>query len=223
MGDVQGTGGNNEKPVRTVEFKKPFAIGKYEVSFAEYDRYLYAQGIKERNFPGVQGWGRETRPVINVSWDDAVAYAAWLREQTGKPYRLPTEAEWEYAARGGTDKDYWWDSNAMKPGMANCDGCGSNWDGEQTAQVGSFKPNPHGVYDTAGTVWEWVQDCYHENYQGAPKDGSAWQDAVGCNLRVVRGGSWGHEPRDVRSAARHRGLPDFRIPNLGFRLAQDLD
>jgi formylglycine-generating enzyme required for sulfatase activity/energy-coupling factor transporter ATP-binding protein EcfA2 len=223
MGDVQGTGGNNEKPVRTVEFKKPFAIGKYEVSFAEYDRYLYAQGIKERNFPGDQGWGRENRPVINVSWDDAVAYAAWLREQTGKPYRLPTEAEWEYAARGGTDKDYWWDSNAMKPGMANCDGCGSNWDGEQTAPVGSFKPNPHGVYDTAGNVWEWVQDCYHENYQGAPKDGSAWQDAVGCNLRVVRGGSWSLEPRDARSAARHRGVPDFRLSLLGFRLVQDLD
>ena len=208
-------------------FRKPFAIGKYEVTFAEYDRYLYAQGIKERNFPSDQGWGRERRPVINVSWDDAVAYARWLSKQTGKRYRLPTEAEWEYAARGGTTSTWFWSDDVSQAcTYANVFDRGHEaelksryritWesapcedDYAETAPVGSFKANAFGVHDTAGNVWEWVEDCYHETYEGAPLDGSAWNDD-GCNLRVLRGGSWYYDPGLLRASSRNRDRPGYR-------------
>jgi formylglycine-generating enzyme required for sulfatase activity len=158
--------------------------------------------------------------VINVSWKDAVAYAEWLSKQTGKRYRLPTEAEWEFAARAGTTTSYWWGDEVVE-NRANCRGCGSQWGGEQTAPAGSFKPNPFGLYDTAGNVWEWVQDCWHDSYKGAPGDGSAWEEE-GCGQRVMRGGSWGNGPEDVRSAGRSRNYPDSRSIHVGFRLAQDI-
>src|SRR5262245_42158522 len=142
MGDVQGGGDPEvEVPVHTVRIQKPFAIGRYEVTFDEYDQFAKA---RNRKLPDDEGWGRGPRPVINVSWDDAAAYAKWLSEQTGNRYRLPTEAEWEYAARAGTETNYWWGNNLIK-GMANCDGCGSQWDGKQTGPVGSFKPNAFGL------------------------------------------------------------------------------
>jgi formylglycine-generating enzyme required for sulfatase activity len=237
-GDLQGTSEADEKPVRKVEFQKPFAIGKYEVTIPEYERYLYAQGFKEHNFPSDQGWGRERRPVINVSWDDVVAYARWLSKQTGKHYRLPTEAEWEYAARGGTTSTWFWSDDASKActyanvfdrgheaelrsrypipwGSVACE------DGyAETAPVGSFKANSFGVHDAAGNVWEWVEDCYHGSYEGAPLDGSAWNDD-GCNLRVLRGGSWGGDPGDLRASNRDRRWPGYRRDYVGFRLAQD--
>ena len=127
----------------------------------------------------------------SISWNEAVDYAAWLSKQTVKRYRLPTEAEWEYAARGGTETAYWW-GNQMKPGLANCISCGTPPEDRQTAPVGSFKPNPFGLFDTAGNVREWVQDCWHDNYQGAPSDGSAWKKEHNgdCNGRVHRGGSF---------------------------------
>jgi formylglycine-generating enzyme required for sulfatase activity len=240
MGDLQGSGDENEKPIRTVEIKK-FAIGKHEVTFVEYDRCLYAQGIKERNFPGDQGWGRERRPVINISWEDARDYAEWLSKQTGKNYRLPTEAEWEYAARGGTTNTWFWGEDvsqaciyanvfdrrhetelkfryAISWESAACD----EDEYAETAPVGSFQPNRFGVRDTAGNVWEWVEDCDHENYEGAPTDGSAWNEDK-CGLRVVRGGSWTDGPRVLRASTRYRSGPDARNDTLGFRLAQDLD
>jgi len=219
MGDVQGGGYKNEGPFHTVTIPKPFAIGRYEVTFDDYDQFANATN---RQPPVDRGWGRGRRPVINVSWDDANAYAKWFSEQTGKHYRLPSEAEWEYAARGGKETAYWWGNDLIK-GMANCDGCGSRWDGEQAAPVGSFKPNAFGLYDTAGNVWEWVQDCYHDNYKGAPSDGTAWEpeDPTQCTRRVIRGGSWLHLPRDLRSSSRDRYKPDYHSYSIGFRLVQD--
>jgi formylglycine-generating enzyme required for sulfatase activity len=217
MGDLQGEGDPNEGPVRTMSIR-PFAIGRHEVTFEEYDRFAEAT---EREKPDDWGWGRGRRPVINVSWDDALFYAEWLSAQTGKRYRLPSEAEWEYAARAGTTTSYWW-GDEVGENRANCDGCGSQWDGRQTAPVGSFEPNPFGLYDTAGNVWEWVQDCWHDSYEGAPTDGSAWEEE-NCSWRVIRGGSWNFHPWNVRSAHRGRGNP-VNVDNfVGFRLAQDIE
>jgi formylglycine-generating enzyme required for sulfatase activity len=221
MGDLAGDGRAYERPVHAVEIPFHFAVGRYEVTFEDYDRFAHATG---RRTAGDEGWGRSRRPVVNVSWDDASAYATWLSQQTGKRYRLPTEAEWEYAARAGTQTRYWWGDD---PGnnKANCKGCGSQWDNEQTAPVGSFKPNPFGLFDTAGNVWEWVADCLHKSYEGAPNDGSAWLEAKAgdCGQRVVRGGSWGSAPAGLRAAIRPWHVPGFRRNDLGFRLAQDLE
>jgi formylglycine-generating enzyme required for sulfatase activity len=209
--------GKDELPQHKVKFDKPFLIGKYEVTFDDYDVFAHLTG---RLLPSDEYWGRGHRPVINVTREDARAYAQWLSERTGKRYRLPTEAEWEYAARAGTETAYWWGDEVGK-NRANCDGCGSPWDGKQTAPVGSFSSNSWGLHDTAGNVYEWVQDCWHEGYEGAPEDGSkAWDKEGGgdCNRRVVRGGSWGSGPGYVRSAYRFRDVPDSP---LGFRLAQD--
>ena len=185
MGCVSGQNcANDEQPVHEVQVES-FELSKYEVTFEEYDRFTSAAG---RARASDEGWGRGRRPVINVSWEDAVAYTRWLSEQTGERYRLPTEAEWEYAARAGTATAYSW-GNGIGRNRANCDGCGSQWDNRQTAPVGSFGPNGWGLHDLHGNVWEWVQDCWNESYRGAPADGSAWESGD-CSLRVLRGGSW---------------------------------
>ncbi len=215
----------DERPQHRVTFTRPFAIGRYEVTFEEYDQFAASTG---HALPADGGWGRDRRPVINVSWVDAVAYAEWLSQQTGKPYRLPTEAEWEYAARAGTSTRYWW-GEEMKPGMANCEDCESEWqgkaEGKYTAPVGSFEANAFGLYDTAGNVWEWVQDCVHDNYDGAPDDGSAWLEGGGgdCGQRVVRGGSWYLLAVGLRSASRLRDSPGAGYSYIGFRLARDIE
>ncbi|RMD67692.1 MAG: formylglycine-generating enzyme family protein [Gammaproteobacteria bacterium] len=208
---------DDEGPQHEVTIARSFAMGKYEVTFEEYDRFCEATG---RGKPDDEGKGRGNYPVINVSWKDAKAYAKWLSEQTGKTYRLPSEAEWEYAARAGTTTRYWWGDEVGK-GHANCNGCGSQWDNKWTAPVGSFPPNPWGLYDTAGNVWEWVEDCWHGSYAGAPLDGSAWVSRS-CSRRVVRGGSWYDFPRYVRSAYRYGYTPADRFNFIGFRLARDL-
>lgn len=206
-----------EQPVHPVEVKD-FAIGRYEVSFDEYQRFARATG---RPLPGDQGWGRGDRPVVNVSWSDARAYARWLSRETGQRYRLPTEAEWEYAAAGGTGSYYWWGYDLGK-GNANCFNCGSRWDGKSTAPVGSFSPNPFGLYDMTGNVMEWVEDCYHPDYRGAPSDGSAWVEE-GCALRVVRGGGF-NKPGDTLRTTKRRGLRHAtRHPVLGFRVVREVD
>ncbi len=196
MGDIQGGGDRDEKPVHRVSVSE-FAMGKYEVTFAEYDKFAQATGRKK---PDDKGWGRGNRPVINVSWNDAVAYAEWLSQQTGKEYRLPTEAEWEYAARAGTKTKYWW-GNKIGNNRANCDGCGSRWDDKQTVPVGSFAANPFGLYDTVGNVWEWVADPWHSNYKNAPNDGQVWKTGGDNSSRVLRGGSWKDGQRYLRTTA----------------------
>jgi formylglycine-generating enzyme required for sulfatase activity len=217
MGDIQDLGNGFEKPVHTVHIAKPFSIGKHEVTFEEYERFASASG---RRLPQDRGWGRNKRPVINVSWEDAVKYTQWLSQQTGKHYRLPSEAEWEYAARAGTETAYWWGNN-IGHNRANCDGCGSRWDHKRTAPVGSFKPNPFGLYDTARNVWEWVQDCKLDSYKEAPADGSASLRGA-CPERVFRGGAWNVQPRKLRSAKRTWDGPGLRYSYVGFRIARDL-
>ncbi|MCP5112106.1 MAG: formylglycine-generating enzyme family protein, partial [bacterium] len=172
--------------------------------------------------PDDSGWGRGRQPVIDVSWKDAVAYCEWLSNETGKRYRLPSEAEWEYAARAGTDTVYWWGDNVKQGGKvwANCGGCGSQWDNKQTSPVGSFDPNRFGLYDMLGNVYEWCQDSWHGNYEDAPTDGRAWESDQAGAGRVVRGGSGYDDARLCRSAYRAGSLPDGRGEDLGFRCAR---
>ncbi|WP_298269128.1 formylglycine-generating enzyme family protein [Geobacter sp.] len=226
MGAIFGGGDPDEKPVHEVTIPRPFAMGRYEVTFAEYDRFCEATGREKpkdgrRWFgPLSRNWGRGSKPMMNVTWEDAVAYTRWLSEQTGHRYRLPSEAEWEYAARGGKDTPYWWGGTVGEK-RANCKGCGSRWDNRQTALVGSFAANPYGLFDTAGNVWEWCLDTWHESYAGAPADGNPWLGGDDSR-RVQRGGSFGSKPRYVRSSARGRGAPDGQYVYLGFRVVREL-
>ncbi|GAA0787274.1 SUMF1/EgtB/PvdO family nonheme iron enzyme [Marinobacterium sediminicola] len=217
MGDLHGQGDDNEYPVHEVVIGHSFALARHEITFAEYDRFAQATG---RPMPDDEGWGRGQRPVVNVTWLDAEAYTQWLSEQTGQPYRLPTEAEWEYSARASTESVYWWGDKVMD-GYAVCDGCGSDWDGKSTAPVGSTKANPWGVFDLSGNVDEWVQDCYQPNYNNAPGDGRAEQSSR-CHQRVMRGGSWFDIPRLVRPSSRYRHPADTSRNSWGFRVALDL-
>ena len=210
----------DEGPVHRVEIARPFAIGRYEITFAQWDRCFAAGGCRHR--PDDNGWGRADRPVINISWRDATEFVAWLAEATGQPYRLPSEAEWEYAARAGTATARPW-GEAIGTGLANCRGCGGDWDGRQTAPVGHFPPNAFGLYDMLGNVWEDTADCWHAGYDGAPADGSAWREGD-CRRRVMRGGAWSVLPAYVRSANRHGGYADRRDSIYGgFRVARSLD
>ena len=227
-GDLSGSGTNNEKPVHTVTVK-PFKLSKFEVTFALWDACVADGGCAEYR-PEDSGWGRGNRPVINVSWDDAHNFTDWLNGKTGGNYRLPTESEWEYAARAGSATEYsWGDDIGMN--QAVCIECGSQWDALQTAPVGSFSANGLGLHDMHGNVWEWTEDCWKDDYKQIPKDGSAWTPPGGqCPDfpgRVIRGGSWGDMKVDLRSSAR-RGRPrssdisGVSFPDQGFRLAQDV-
>jgi formylglycine-generating enzyme required for sulfatase activity len=211
--------GEDEKPVHKVTIAKPFSIGRFSVTFDEWDGCIAHGGCTYR--PGDNSWGRGRRPVINVSWDDLKEYVAWLSRQTGKNYRLLTEAEWEYAARAGTTTRYPWGKDIGK-GNANCDGCGSQWDNKQTAPVGSLKPNAFNLYEMHGNVWQWVEDCNHETYQDAPTDGSAWTENCKGESRILRGGSWGNAPGNLRSTVRYGYSTDLRSNDLGFRIGRTL-
>ena len=219
MGAVPGDADakDNEFPQHRVTIDYSFSISKYEITFAQYDVFAASTG---RAFPDDEGWGRGHRPVINVSWHDAQAYTHWLSQQTGVNYRLPTEAEWEYAARAGSANVYWW---GEIPGVdqANCRGCTHRWKSNQTTPVGSFAPNGFALHDTAGNVAEWVQDCYHDNYQGAPSDGTAWITEP-CAERVMRGGAWYNLPSILRTSLRSGHPPAWSVNNGGgFRVASD--
>ncbi len=205
----------DERPKHDVELRR-FAIGKYEVTFDEYDTFARMTG---RAMPDDKGWGRGQRPVINVSWEEALTYTRWLSEQTGERYRLPTEAEWEYAAGGSARTLYWW-GNSPGEGRANCFNCGSEWDAHLSAPVGSFAANALGLQDSSGNVAEWVQDCYHSSYEGAPSDGSAW-NTVGCTRHVVRGGGFNSPANTLRLTKRDQQLSSMRADDLGFRVVRD--
>lgn len=216
-GDLQGDGDFDEKPVKPVTLK-PFALAALPVTFEEYDRYTAATGKPPADD---RGFGRGRQPVINVSWDEAMDYVRWLSDQTGKRYRLPSDAEWEYAARGGTATRFWW-GDTLKKGMANCGDCGSLWDGEGPARVGRFAPNPYGLYDMTGNVWQWTADCWNSTFVDAPSDGTP-MDKPECAKRVYRGGAWSAIAVEMRSANRWREFPQRHGDDTGFRLARDLE
>ncbi|MFN2218193.1 MAG: SUMF1/EgtB/PvdO family nonheme iron enzyme [Anaerolineae bacterium] len=199
-----------------------FWMGKYEVTFDEY--LAFVMDRDDVRVPPHEDWGRGDRPVINVSWDEAKAYAKWLQKVTHQPFRLPTEAEWEYAARAGSEKNYWWGDDIRQNGKvwANCTDCGSEWGGKRTMPVGSFPANPFGLYDMNGNVWEWVEDDWHSSYDYAPDDGRAWNDDPRGTFRVIRGGSWYDDAHNCRSARRNYVWPFLRSNDLGFRLARSV-
>jgi len=197
----------SERPVHQVTIK-PFAIGKFPVSVQEWNACATAKAC------GFVSTGKDEAPITNVSWSDARQYVAWLAETTGKPYRLPTEAEWEYAARAGTQTKYWW-GDQFQADAANCKNCAAN---EQPVKVGSLKPNPFGLYDMGGSVDQWVEDCWHKTYQGAPADGSAWVEGQ-CPSHVLRSGSWKNDGRYVRPSNRDSYDTNVRYPTHGFRVA----
>jgi formylglycine-generating enzyme required for sulfatase activity len=211
--------GHHEGPQHIVTIAKPFAVSKFELTFADWDG-CGAYGDCSQNISD-NGFGRGQQPVIMVTWDDAQKYVAWLSQMTGKTYRLLSEAEYEYAARAGTQTAYPWGDEIGK-NNADCNGCGSQWDNRRPAPVGSFAANRFGLYDMVGNVFGWVEDCSHNNYDGAPTDGSAWIEGGNCRDRVVRGGSWSVSPDYLRSASGLRLTSDIRNFNLGFRLGRTL-
>ncbi len=234
MGSLDSEAGrfNTEGPVRTVTIAKPLAVGKLEVTWDEWEACVAMRGCDGRP-TGDAGFGKGRKPVINVSWDQARSYVQWLSRMTGKEYRLLTEAEWEYAARAGTQSAYSFGKDATEickhanladqkfrtrytGDIADCD------DGQiTTATVGTYPANAFGINDMHGNVWEWVQDCYVASYKDAPTDGTSVPDKESCS-RVLRGGSWGNDPLILRAAQRFNYTPDFRVDGLGFRVARTL-
>ena len=210
---------DDEEPQHRVTIGSTFAVGVYEVTFAEWDACVSRGGCGGYR-PYDEGWGRSRRPVVNVSWNDAQSYVAWLSRETGESYRLLSESEWEYVARAGTKTRYWWGDDIGR-NRASCESCGSGWDEESTAPKGSFAANGFGLHDVHGNVWEWVQDCRNESYDGAPDDGSSW-DNGDCSERVLRGGSWDDHPVDLRAAARYADVTGNRDDYAGFRVARTL-
>ena len=250
MGDLSGAGKDREKPVHDVRIGYSLAVGKYEVTRGEFAKFTTATGHdavsscyvytgskwekasgKSWRDPGYSQSDRD--PVACVNWKDAKAYIDWISGRTGKSYRLLSESEWEYMARSGSRSKYpFGDSESALCGHGNAadQSTDLNWRnkscsdgiGKKTAPVGSFQANGFGVYDTVGNVWEWVEDCWHESYSGAPSDGNAWTSGGDCAKRVLRGGSWNYGPWDLRSAVRNRSGPSARSYNLGFRIARTL-
>jgi len=216
---------NNEGPQRRVAIMEPFAVGVYEVTFGEWDACLSEGGCNGYQ-PHGEGWGRGGRPVINVSWEDARAYVTWLSQRTGKQYRLLSESEWEYVARAGTTEPFHTGAT-ISADQANYDSSYTYGSGQKgryrgrTVQAGTFSPNAFGLHEVHGNVWEWTQDCWNEDYTGAPTDSRAWETGE-CEQRVLRGGSWGDVPWLLRSADRGKNEPGIRDPKIGFRIARTL-
>ena len=238
-----------EGPQHTVAVRA-FALGKYDVTNEEFLVFLRETGYQPAACDPILGLTWESPghglayppghispprwPAVCLNWRDAQAYIAWLNGKARArgsastpregPYRLPSESEWEFAARAGTTTARWW-GEAIGSNNADCNGCGSRWDGKEIADAGLFKPNPFGLYDMLGNVWQWTQDCWNESYVGAPRDGSAWT-AGDCGKRVLRGGSWTSVPAFVRAAARSRADANGRdfdySSNAGFRVARTL-
>jgi formylglycine-generating enzyme required for sulfatase activity len=214
---------DNEGPQRPVSIRYAFSMGKYEVTRGEFATFVQATGYRAAGDWRSPGFSQTDRdPVVNVGFDDAQAYVDWLKRTTGKNYRLPSEAEWEYAARGGTTTArYWGAGYADDCTYANLaelpSGCADGF--KKTAPVGRYRPNGLGLYDMLGNVWEWTRDCWNSSYAGAPTDGSAW--VVGdCSRRMARGASWDSNPKFARAATRSWQAVGYRGPELGFRVAR---
>lgn len=200
---------SDEDPQYEVHIAQPFALGVYPVTFDDYDLFC-KQSDRER--PNDENWGRGNRPVINVSWYDARDYCMWLSDQTGCDYRLPSEAEWEYACRSGTQTPFFFGSTLAE------DKANFKRSVGKTTPVGDYPANAFGLYDMHGNVWEWCEDAWHKDYHGAPADGLAWLGDR--NRRVLRGGSWGDRARALRAATRYDSLPEYRDDGFGFRCAR---
>ncbi len=208
----------DEAPQHLVKLAKPLAVGRYPITRAEYVAYARDTSGADSD---VNTWFAATDrdPAVMISWNDANDYAEWLSRRTGQHYRLATEAEWEYAARGGTQTRYWWGAD-IGTGNANCGMCRSGWDGRSTSPVGSFKANPFGLYDMLGDVYQWVADCYAWDYRRASDEASTPVDSADCRTRVLRGGSWMSNPDDLRAAARFQLDVAARQDVVGFRVVR---
>ena len=231
MGAPESESGSedNERPQHNVTIKKSFAVGRFAVTFAEWDACVSEGGCRGY-VPSDRGWGHGRQPVINLRWDDAKVYVKWLSNKTGKSYRLLSEAEREYVTRAGTTTPFWWGSS-ISTDQAKYDGTypypliGHGLVGlyrEKTVPVDSFAPNPWGLYQVHGNLYEWVEDCWHGNYLGAPADGSAWVTGD-CNRNVLRGGAWNFASWQLRSAARGSVASAVGLGPVGLRVARAID
>jgi formylglycine-generating enzyme required for sulfatase activity len=206
----------SEKPPRRVTIEAPFAIGRTEVTVEQWNACVDA-GACPRTSDAARA---PNTPARDVSWDDAQLYVKWLTKVSGKPYRLPTEAEWEYAARGGTTSRYAWGDD-MRRGSANCKDCGDPWQADGPAPVASFPANAYGLHDMNGSVWEWVEDCWHSTYKNAPADARAWTESF-CPVHVIRGGSWRDGASYMPTTTRFKYDGSVRHSQNGFRVVRDM-
>jgi formylglycine-generating enzyme required for sulfatase activity len=218
MGDQTPGRNQHELPLREVTIGKPIAVGRFPVLFQEWETYLTRSKHRAYN-PDDCSWGRGRRPVINVSWLDAQAFVEWLRAVSGKPYRLMSEAEWEYCCRSNTNTSYY-TGPVVRPREAHFSGIELG-DAQRTVEVGGFAPNAFGLFDMHGNVWEWVSDRWHDNYVNGPNDGSSWNSG-NSERRVARGGSWLYGGDAARSSCRRWNTASYRSNNIGFRVAREL-
>ena len=214
---MMGSDRFSEKPVHYIKIDRQVALMVTEVTFEEYEKFCLETGA---SFPDDASWGKKDRPVINVSWHDAQAYAKWLTRQTGVTYRLPSETEWEWAAGAGTGTIYTW-GNAFKPDMANCKTCNSSGESTQTMPTRTFSANKFGFHDMSGNVWEWVQDCWVDNYVNASDDQSPRKFSGKCNNYTIRGGAWNSPARQISITSRLGVWAETRSNYIGFRLVKD--
>jgi len=219
MGSLAAEGRRSEQPQHKVVIERAFAVSRFELTFSQWDACIAHGGCTHR--PDDRGWGRGSFPVTDVSWDDARQYVAWLSKQTGRDYKLLSEAEWEYAARAGSKRRFPWGDDLGK-GLANCPGAETPWDDKQPAPVGSFEANAFGLHDMIGNLWEWVEDSWHGNYSGAPSRGESWP-AGDATKRVLRGGSYALTAGECYTAFRDFARPpEFRNYIFGIRVARTL-
>ncbi|OEJ69607.1 hypothetical protein BEN30_01850 [Magnetovibrio blakemorei] len=207
-----------ERPAHTVVIDKAFAIGVFEVSFDEW-QICFDEGACGTEMPNDHKWGMGNRPVINITWHDTKLYLNWLRKKTGRTYRLPSEAEWEYATRAGTQTEFWWGDDIGLE-KANCRNCGPEIS-HQSLPVDSFAPNPWGLYNVHGNVWEWTEDCWNPTYDGAPSTAKPRIDGD-CQQRVMRSGSWYYFSKNLRSAWRAKNNAMVKSYGIGFRVVREL-
>lgn len=217
---VMGSNGRHkyERPAHEVTIAKPFALGVYEVTFDEWQACFDDGGCTR--IPDDHKWGRGRRPVMNINWYETQPFVKWLSKKTGHTYRLPSEAEWEYAARAGSTTNYWW-GDWVGENLANCRDCKSQWSKKGSAPVGSFAANPFGLYDVHGNEWEWMDDCWFPTYEGAPTDGSA-RFEENCQYRTMRSGSWYYFSKNVRSAWRFRNDARVKSYGIGMRVLREM-